>query len=511
MPLRAAVCASAEIGNVCGMNGDHNATITAGTQIPTLRDTAAVLFRQRACVIGTFLVVAIAIIVHGICFPSYRAEMKLLVGKGRADPPVVPQATSFDYSRYEVTEEEINSEVQLLQDVDVLRPVVIKTGLDSGERPIWVRNTDKGEARITRAVRRLASRLEVTPIRKTRLITVSYESGDPGTAARVLRELSAAYVQKHLMAYRPTGESAFFQQQTESYGKALADAERNLLSQIRQKGVVSPALERDLLLQKLREADAYSRQVTLQRSETEERIRSLKAQLAGLPERRTTEVRTGDNPELLQQLKSTLLNLELKRVELLTKYEPRYRLVQEIEQQIADTRAAIEAENLAPVRQETTDNEPRYEWASTELKKAEIELKVLQARENGAAAIVRSYQEIAQHLGEHAILQDDLNRNEKIAEENYLLYVRKREEARIGDALDQQRILNVALVEEPVASALPKWSLFTVIGFAFLCASVSSTGMAFAADYLDPSYRTPEEVTIALGVPTLASLPREAA
>lgn len=496
---------------MCPMNGDLNCTPQAARSIPTARELAAVLFRHRRYVIGTFLVVFLLIIFYGICRPSYRAEMKLLVGKGRADPPVVPQATSFDYSRYEVTEEEINSEVQLLQDIDVLRPVVAKTGLDRRERVLWARTADKGEARIMRAVRRLAGRLKVTPIRKTHLITVAYESGDPETAARVLRELSAVYVQKHLSVNRPAGASAFFQQQSDVYGKALAEAERNLLIQITQKHIVAPALERDLVLQKLRDADVYYRQVTLQRSEAEERIRSLNRQLAALPERRTTEVRSGDNPELLQQLKSTLLNLQLKRVELLTKYQPNYRLVRELEQQIGNTRAAIEAENLAPVRQETTDNEPRYDWASTELEKAEVDFNVLQARTTGAAAIVHAYQKMAQELGEQAIQQNDLTRNAKVAEENYLLYVRKREEARIGDALDEQRILNVALVQEPVASVLPKYSLLTVIAFAFLCAVMSSTGVAFAAAYLDPSYRTSEEVSTSLGVPTLACLPREVA
>jgi uncharacterized protein involved in exopolysaccharide biosynthesis len=349
------------------------------------------------------------------------------------------------------------------------------------------------------------------PIRKTRLISVAYESGDPGMAARVLRELSSVYLRKHQTAYRPAGESAFFQQQTENYGKALTEAERNLLSQIRPKGIVSPGLERDLVLQKLTEALAYSRQATLQKSETEERIHALKRELAGLPERRTTEVRTGDNPELLQQLKSTLLNLELKRIDLLTKYQPNYRLVQEIEEQIADTRAAIEAENLAPVRQETTDTEPRYDWASTELKKAEVEFNVLQARESGAMAIVHSYQQLAERLGEEAIKQEDLLRETKIAEENYLLYVRKREQARIGDALDAQQILNVAVVQEPVAPALPKWSFLSVLAFGLAFGLLSSAGAGFAADYLDPSYRTPEELTVSLGVPTLASLPREAA
>ena len=50
-------------------------------------------------------------------------------------------------------------------------------------------------------------------------------------------------------------------------------------------------------------------------------------------------VRNSDNPQLLEQLKSTLLNLELKRTDLLTKYEPTYRLVQEVDQQIADAKS----------------------------------------------------------------------------------------------------------------------------------------------------------------------------
>jgi uncharacterized protein involved in exopolysaccharide biosynthesis len=135
----------------------------------------------------------------------------------------------------------------------------------------------------------------------------------------------------------------------------------------------------------------------------------------------------------------------------------------------------------------------------------------LQARETAATAIVKSYQQTAKRFAEEAIKNEDLKRSVKIAEENYLLYVRKREEARIGDALDQERILNVVMVQEPVVPALPKRSMTTVIAFALMCGLLLSTGAAFAADYLDPSYRTPEELTISLGVPVLASLPREAA
>ena len=483
-----------------------------GSHLPTAREVASVLFRQRVAIIASFLIVATSIIFYGVCFPSYRAEMKLLLRKGRVDPPVAPQPTALsEYSRYEVSEEEINSEVQLLQDVDVLRPVVIATGLSAPERTPWLGKVNGGEARIARAVRRLANRLEVMPVRKTRLISVGYESGDPEQAARVLRELSSVYLQKHQVAHRPAGESAFFQQQAEDYRKALDNAEGRLLGLIESKGTVSPALQRDLTLQKLTEVDANYRQISIQLSETEERIHDLRSHLTSLPARRTTAVQAGDNPELLQQLKSTLLNLELKRIELLTKYQPGYRLLQEVDDQIADTRAAIAAQSLSPVRQETTDTEPRYDWAAIELEKAEIEAGGLHARQTAAASLVDSYRSAAKLLGTQALEHEDLVRAAKVAEENYLLYLRKREEARIGDALDERGILNVALVEDPVVPALPKWSLTSVSVLAVLLGAFVSTGVGFAADYLEPGYRTPEELAVSLGVPVLASLPREAA
>ena len=51
--------------------------------------------------------------------------------------------------------------------------------------------------------------------------------------------------------------------------------------------------------------------------------------------------------------------------------------------------------------------------------------------------------------------QQDLVREVKETERNYLLYVQKREEARIGNALDSQRIVNVAIAEAATMPALP--------------------------------------------------------
>jgi uncharacterized protein involved in exopolysaccharide biosynthesis len=98
-------------------------------------------------------------------------------------------------------------------------------------------------------------------------------------------------------------------------------------------------------------------------------------------------------------------------------------------------------------------------------------------------------------------------RTAKAEENNYLLYLHKREEARIGDALDERRILNVAIVEPPAAPALPVHSVFLYLLLAFGLAMGFSVGTAFATEYFDPTIRTPDEAHGLLEVPVLAWLP----
>ena len=159
----------------------------------------------------------------------------------------------------------------------------------------------------------------------------------------------------------------------------MHQSEAELVNFTRARGVVSAALERDIALQKLGEADAGYRQIDQDRVETERRIASLREQLKSFPSRSVTLKRWADNPEVLEKMKTHLLELQLKRTELLSRFEPSYRLVQEVEQEIAETRAEIAAEALTPVRDETTDKDPNYEWARMEMEKAQVQWDGLRA------------------------------------------------------------------------------------------------------------------------------------
>jgi len=475
---------------------------------PTLRDLVAVLFRQRRLALVSFVAIFLTVLGYGVFAPSYQAHMNVLVRRGRADPLVTPAPTpSPMFQRDEITEEELNSQVELLRDEEILRAVVQTSGLT---RPWYERFLGGSEeVRLARSVQRTKRRLRVEPIRKTNLIHVAYTSSDPAQAAAVLHALARAYLARQQRVRRPSGEYEFFEQQVAQSRRGLLDAEFRLMDFSSDQGVVSAAQERDLALQKLSDTEANDRQTQVAIAETRERIRGLQVKLKSLPERTLTVIRNSDNPQLTEKIKSKLLELQLKRTELLTKFEPSYRLVLEVDRQIAETRTSIAAEEHSPLRDETTNQEPNHEWAKSELIKAQVELGTLEAHGRATRIQVAGYREVAQRLGGNAVRQGELLGELKAAEEKYLLYVNKREEARIEDALDQGGILNVIIAEEPRAPALPAragW-VFGLIGV--VLGGTLSTGLAFAGDYLSPGFRTPDEVVAYLGIPVLASLPCE--
>lgn len=477
--------------------------------MPTMRDVLAIVFRQRWLLLVSFVAILLGIVLSGVLTPKYEAQMKILVRRERADPMISSQANAPSQSgREEVTEAELNSEVELMNSQDLLRKVVLTTGLQTREGSGLSGQGSSEETQIAKAVRHLSTKLKIEPLRKTDVISVKYEASDPELAAHVLNVLASLYVEKHLEVHRPSGEFKFFDQQTEQYRNGLTTAEKRLTDFTREGGVVSAPFERDLVLQKIAEFEAVSKQTQTAIAETEQRIRSLQQQEAAIPSRHTTQVRTSDNPQLMQQMKSTLLTLELKRTELLTKYDPNYRLVQEIDKQIADTRASITAEEKAPIREETTDQNPTHEWAKSELAKAQTELMGLKAKAAATNSILGNYRDSARQLQQASIVQQDLVRTAKSEEENYLLYLRKEEQARINDALDQRGILNVAIAEQPTVPALPARSALLYALLSVVLAGTGSLGLAFTSDFLNPSFRTPDEVTAYLGAPVLASIPK---
>jgi uncharacterized protein involved in exopolysaccharide biosynthesis len=490
----------------------------AVVRAPTLRDALTVAFRHRRLMVLSFLGILSGAILAALLQPNrYDAEMKILVKEGRVD--TVAEASAQPQFAPPVTDEELNSEVELLRSRDLLEKIVVTSHLQSDS--LWSRalaamrvhtadrNPSEKDARTARAVLALEKDLKVEVVKRTNLIAVNYESPDPRLAARVLTELANLYLEKHVAVHRPPGALDFFQQGVQQYRKGLTEAQARLVDFTHGAAVVSAGVEKEAALQKVAEFSATLKQTEAAIAETQQRVHILQEQVASTPTRMITAVRNSDDAVLLSQLRANLLTLELKRTELLEKFDPHYRPVQEVEAQIAQTRAALVSAEKTQLHEETTDRDPAHEWIREELEKANADLAGLQARAKATAMAVRSYQENARSLQQKEIVQDDLIRTVKAAEESYLLYVRKQEEERMSDALDRGRILNVVVAEAATVPSLPSNHSSMTLLMGLLLAIFTSVGMAFVSDRLDPTFRTPDELSSFLNIPVLASMPHD--
>jgi uncharacterized protein involved in exopolysaccharide biosynthesis len=114
-------------------------------------------------------------------------------------------------------------------------------------------------------------------------------------------------------------------------------------------------------------------------------------------------------------------------------------------------------------------------------------------------------------LDQQAVEQSALLREAKADEGNYLLYLGKREQERTSDALDQRSIANVAIAVPAVVPILPKYSPFLVMFLGLFASVFVAIAMAYVMEYLDPSFRTPQEVSDTLNIPVLATMPKKKA
>ena len=122
-------------------------TTSVGRQNISLRDGAAAIFRRKGLVLLTFLTVIAGTVIVTLVLPDkYESRMKILVKNQRVDVTITAanaqQPSALADS--EVTENQINSEIELLTSRDLLTQVVKECGL-ANQKPGWFSRTTPPE------------------------------------------------------------------------------------------------------------------------------------------------------------------------------------------------------------------------------------------------------------------------------------------------------------------------------------------------------------------------------
>jgi polysaccharide biosynthesis transport protein len=482
---------------------------------PTLRDMLAPLFRRKQIFAYAFGGVMVAAVLAAfILNATHKAEMEILVNDQRSDPTVTSQSTQGQGSPAPVGDTIVNSEIELLKSPDLLTGVVVENKLQEKERKSFTHYLHPGATDdwyIARAVQHLGSKLGVQQVTKTSMIEVDYSSADPQLAYDVVNTVGKLYLEKHNAARRPAGSYTFFAQETDKYQKALTDSETRLADFTKTTGIASPDMQRTDLAQHVADAVAgleTARQVI---SADKRKLDELTTSMKVTPDRSLAQQSTESAQGLMQQLQAGLLAAELKKTQILTKYEPNYPLSQEADQEVAETQDAIASASKEHFVNQTTDRDPTFELMREDVAKTEADLAFQEASAGGIEKSIRNLQMQMVNLDQNALTQADLTREVKANEANYLLYLSKREQERTSDALDEKRIANVSIAVPPVLPILPWVGPVLVLGCGTVLAGFVGAGAAFLAEYLDPSLRTPAEVLEVLRIPVLASVPKQTA
>lgn len=486
-------------------------TTGSGGNSITLRDGASALFRRKALVLFTFLALVLGTAIVTWLLPNkYESRMKILVKNQRVDVVITPEATGGAPVgvESEVSENTINSEIELLTSRDLLSQVAKESGLgQAGPSWFWKKPVPEAE-RIEKAAADLSKDLIITPVKKANVISISYSANSAEVAAAVLKKLGELYLEKHLKLHHPAGASDFFKDKADQYETQLQDSEKQLTDFQQSNNLVVLAQQKDLTLQKTAEAKSKLLDSEAAVNEATNRIKRIEQQLAGTPKRIVTQSKSIPAQYSAERLNTMMVELQNRRTQLLTKFRPDDRLVREVDDQIRTTKTALaKAEGQTSVEQ-ATDLNPLRQTLETELSRARLEQTGAQARRGTLAGQLRDYEGALRKLEGDTTRHNDLQRQVKEAEENYQLYAKKREEARIADELDRQKITNVSIAEAPAVPRIPSSPnrpLNLVLGV--FVAAVLSLGSVFSVEMLGDTIHTPRQLEALTGSTVLATVP----
>lgn len=403
-----------------------------------------------------FLSVFFAVLALGALYifgshKKYASRMELLVQNARSEQVITAGRSEAPAAAAEVSEEEINSEIELLQSADVLDEVVDQGWSKTSDHQHALADQERHEA----AVGSLQGNLTVTPIRKSHVIAVQIISRDPHQSTRVLKDLLAAFLQKKLQISRPAGASQSFDQEAEHYRRQWQQAEQQLSSFQQQHGIVSIAEQEGGLQKQMFDADTQLRDANVEISELTRKVKADSDQLQALPSRRPTHETAIPASGSIDQLRTRLSELNLSRTELVTKYKPGDLLIQQVDQQIKQVQAALKDLNGSYYAETSTDINPTWQAVEQDLSNTRSKLEGVSGRRQ---ELMDQIHNLNGRLGGTEAQTQELNslqRSVAETEANYQVYAQKRDESRMTDVLDEHQLLNVAVAQAPTFSLSP--------------------------------------------------------
>jgi uncharacterized protein involved in exopolysaccharide biosynthesis len=509
-------------------NSSYGHSGTAGTKAaPGVRDLCRVFYRHKRKMVVAFCSTLALCVLGLIVFPrTYTSESRLFIRIGKESVALDPTATTNQTIEVnETRESEINSELEILRSRVLLEDVVDELGTDyvlsrDGEKQEngWVdtlfttvstaRTWLTGEITATeQAISALERSIEVSSPRKSSVVVVKCDARNPELAQRILQAYLDAYVTRHAQANHTSGSHDFFVEQSELVSEELLAAGEELRDAKNQNGIASVEGQRANV-----EAQSNVIEVAIlenQRalSSSEAKITALKRILSELPEQQLAEESMIPSAAA-DAMRNELYKVQIQEKEASARYTALHPHVIALRRQVEETRkilASEEAQRNHPTRKLSVV----HQAVQTDLATAQASIAAQKAEADSLKQQFEAVQTKIRALNNNELRITELSRKVDLLEISYKTYTVNREQARINAALEVERISNINVVQPASFVAKPSSPRIRLtLALAMLLATFASLLVALAAEYLDQSLRSPDQVERELGVPVLFSVPR---
>ena len=327
-------------------------------------------------------------------------------------------------------------------------------------------------------------RIQVVPVRGSRLVDVYFVSADPQFAARAVNVVAEEYVNENL-EFRLSNTDKTLQWLTEEVAKQqnVVQASERMLAEYREnKNALSLEDRQNIIVSRLNQVnDAASRART-----TRIQKEALYNQVAAAKDRESLTM-IAANP-FVQQLKTRIVELQRDKVRLEERYGDKHPDVQRVNGQIIDAQRQLDAEIDKSVAAIKSD----YQAALDEEQQLGRDLE----GQKGQAT------DLNRKSIDYSVLQREAESNRQV----YESLLQREKELRV---VSNSRANNVRLLDSAEVPGSPftpntrrAWMMALLFGLGLGVAA------AFAIDYLDDTVKTPEDVTWRLHLNFLGLVPK---
>jgi uncharacterized protein involved in exopolysaccharide biosynthesis len=458
------------------------------SQKETPRRILQTVFKYQRFIRITFLSILLPAFAIVLLTPGkYTAEVKVLIKPSRAYLNMTP-GTGEQMLSVAPTPDVLNSEIQIIKGREVAQQLYKE--LPFPDKGFF---TERGG-------------LAANPVKGTSIIAISLTSTNPQWAARAVNRAAELYQDYSVKMRKTQGVEQFYDEQDRRLRTDLLKAEQDLKDFQQREGIVDASKEVDSSLIGLATAEKNLKETESQLRETERKIAVLGEQLKAQQPTISTSKNVTADPAYIS-VRARLTQLELERESLLQRYLPKDRLVVDKEREIADLKKRLAEIDKTSVGSESIGLNEVHRRILNELLAARVLFQALKEKKAAEINQVASYSSSA---GAKKTLSYEYERLQQviIAKRDALaLYKKRAEEARISDAMDEQKFGN-AVIMERAGMPLPPAGRSTLVWFfvlAFLSAGIS-LGLAFIINFFDPAIQDESYLEEEFGLPVLATI-----